>query len=86
MNRTTARPASPETSNGWMKPSRPSVVSGVSVSPGSSASSRPASRAALTSLPIAQPGWMSTPSKTTVTSVPENVSSWISPGWDPSSV
>ena len=34
MKRTTARPASPESSKGWMYPSRPSVVSGVSESRG----------------------------------------------------
>ena len=43
-----------------MKPWRPEVASGVS-SGGRAASRRPASRAALTSLPVAKPGWTSIP-------------------------
>ena len=46
---------------GWMKPSRPEVVSGVRRSAGSAATTCAASRAALTSLPFAKPGWTSTP-------------------------
>ena len=62
------------------------VVSGVSRSDGSEASTRPASRAALTSLPVAKPGWMSTPWTVNVTSTALNVSSCSSPGCEPSSV
>ena len=47
---------------------------------------RPASRAALTSLPVACPGWTSTPTIRIRTSTAENVSSWSSPSVDPSSV
>ena len=59
--------AEASTSVGWMKPSRPEVVSGVSRSDGRAARISPASRAALTSLPVAQPGWMSTPCTVSVT-------------------
>ena len=44
-----------------MKPSRPEVVSGVRRSDGSAATICAASRSALTSLPVAWPGWTSTP-------------------------
>ena len=44
-----------------MNPSRPDVVSGVRPSDGSAARIWAASRSALTSLPVACPGWTSTP-------------------------
>ncbi len=47
---------------------------------------RAASRAAFTSLPFAQPGWMSTPCTVSCTSTALNVSSCSSPGCEPSSV
>ena len=62
-----------------MKPSRPEVVSGVR-SPGRAARMRPASRMALTSLPVAKPGWTSTPWTVTIASAALKVSSWTSPG------
>ena len=51
---------------GWMNPSRPDVVSGVRRSDGSAATIWAASRSALTSLPVAWPGWTSTPRTVTV--------------------
>ena len=68
-----------------MKPSRPSVRSGVR-SAGSAASTSPASRAALTSLSFAQPGCASTPWIVSATSSAANVSSCSSPRSEPSSV
>ena len=69
-----------------MNPSRPEVVSGVSRSSGSALRMRPATRRALTSLPLAQPVWMSTPSIVRVTLTPLKVSSWSSPRPEPSIV
>ena len=68
-----------------MKPSRPSVRSGVS-SGGSAATISAAIRVALTSLSFAQPGCASTPWMVTITCSPLNVSSCSSPRSEPSSV
>ena len=69
-----------------MKPSRSDVVSGVSRSCGSAARTRPARRAALTSLPVAWPGWTSTPVIVMSADAAVNVSSVNSPASDPSRV
>src|ERR671914_180552 len=69
-----------------MKPSRSDVDSGVSRSCGSAASTRPASRAALTSLPVAIPGWTSTPWIVMSADAALNVSSVNSPASEPSNV
>ena len=69
-----------------MKPSRPEVVSGERLSSGSSATIRAARRVALTSLPVAKPGWTSTPSMSMIASAPVKVSSWSSPRVEPSIV
>ena len=55
-------------------------------SAGSAATMRAASRSALTSLPVAKPGWTSTPVMRTIASSAENVSSWSSPSSEPSIV
>jgi hypothetical protein len=59
---------------------------GVRRSCGSAATIRPATRAALTRMSFAKPGWTSTPVTVIVASTAENVSSWISPTVEPSSV
>ena len=69
-----------------MNPSRPEVVSGVSRSDGSAARICAAIRAALTSVPFAQPVCVSTPWIVSVTLEPVNVSSCSSPMSEPSSV
>jgi hypothetical protein len=69
-----------------MKPWRPAVVSGVSVASGSAAMVFAARCVALTSLSLAQPGWMETPLMLTVAASAEKVSYTISPRCAPSSV
>ena len=70
-----------------MKPSRPEVVSGVRRSDGSAATMSAASRSALTSLPVAWPGWTSTPVDRDHDLLgAENVSSVNSPISEPSIV
>ena len=69
-----------------MNPSRSPVVSGVSVSEGSAATICATSLSALTSLPVAWPGWTSIPRTVTTADIALNVSSWSSPISEPSSV
>ena len=59
------RSAPPSISVGCTKPSRPSVVSGDSVSAGRLATKRAAGLTGLTSFPFAVPGWTPTPWKVT---------------------
>ena len=68
-----------------MKPSRPEVVSGLSVGGQRGDDPRGEPRA-LTSLPVAKPGWTSTPVISTIASSAVNVSSWSSPSVEPSIV
>ena len=84
--RIVALPAVASTVWTWMNPSRSDVVSGVSRSCGSAASTRPASRAALTSLSLAVPGCTSTPWIVSSAEAAVNVSSVNSPASEPSSV
>ena len=58
----------------WMNPSRPEVVSGVIVAWGRVWTIFAARCAALTSLPVARPGWMETPSTRITARSAENVS------------
>lgn len=78
--------AVPSIAIGWMKPSRPEVVSGVSRSEGRAARIRAAIRAALTSLPVAKPGWTSWPVTVIVALAAVKVSSCSSPRVEPSTV
>ena len=86
ISRISARAVEPVSSYGWMKPSRPDVVSGVSRSDGSSATISAATRSAETSLPVAWPGWTSMPVTVTIASSAENVSSSSPPSPEPSIV
>ena len=72
--------------DGWTNPSRPSVVSGESVSRGSAATRSAASLTAFTSLPFAVPGCSPRPSMCTFSCRAEKVSISISPTPDPSRV
>ena len=69
-----------------MKPSLPEVVSGVSRSVGSAATICAATRRALTSLPVANPGWTPTPLTRSRTSIALKDSSQSSPRLDASMV
>ena len=66
-----AEPLMPTT---WMKPWRPAVVSGVRVTCGSVSTIFAARCVALTSLSLAQPGWIDTPLMLTLALSAENVS------------
>ena len=72
-------------STAWMKPSRSAVVSGVSSSlAAASPTMREARWIALTSLPVASPGWIDTPVTVTTAKSAEKVSNTISPASAPS--
>ena len=79
MRRMTALPAVPRHLVDVDEAVAPGRSPRASASAGSAASTRPARRAALTSLPVAKPGWTSTPWIVTIASAPVNVSSCSSP-------
>ena len=83
---TVHRPGAALDLGGCTNPSRPSVVSGESLSGGRLATNRAAALTGLTSLPFAVPGWTPTPWKVTLSSSADQVSFSISPTTEPSSV
>ena len=86
MKRSSTPLESPWTSTGCTYPSISSVVSGESRSFGNRSTIAAASLIALTSSPFARPGWIVRPRIRILTCAPENVSCWISPAVEPSSV
>ncbi len=85
-SRSSPAPTPPSIVSGCRNPSRPSVVSGLSVRCGRRSRNIAARRTAFTIRPFPMDGWMFTPVIVTVAASAENVSSSISPLPAPSSV
>ena len=86
MNHTVASDVPPARRIGWTYPSRSSVVSGERPSRGSAATTSARSFTALTSRPLAVPGWTPTPLIVSLSWYAENDSVSISPRPEPSNV